>query len=100
MSDNFAEQWAELQAQTQRVRCGFIEAELRVCSTALDFGALQIDLGYPDLAQSEVRFLERACRTVRLFIPEVANPERRAMFEAELRLVEDALALFRERVGP
>jgi hypothetical protein len=97
--DDFARQISELQVQTQTVRCQFIEAEFETCRLALDFGTLQVELGYIDVAEWEVRSVEKACGAIVRFLPGIENQEKRHQFATQLDRVRESLHALRVTLG-
>jgi len=57
----------------------------------LDFATLQLQLGYVEFGQREVRVIETACQTVLRFLPDIEDAEARAKFTDDIEQVSASL---------
>lgn len=89
--DDLFEQIATIELDTETSRCRFLESEFRACWSALDFCGVQMELGFPEVAEDEVRTVEKACQTIWRFLPEIMNVEKRDRFAIELGQVRQTL---------
>ncbi|AXC14307.1 hypothetical protein ACPOL_5049 [Acidisarcina polymorpha] len=86
-----AKQAADALAVAQTRRCQFLEAELKLCWTALDIGGSEMRDGRREITEREILSVQKASGTILHFLPEVANPAKRQQLTAELNRVKAAL---------
>jgi len=97
--DNLPKVLVELELQYREQRHEFLEAAFKICWVALDWSAVQLDLGFPEIAASEARNVERSREIIVRFLSQVTDDGKRQLFESELHRVENALHLLRTALG-
>jgi hypothetical protein len=97
--DNLPKVLVELEAQYQERRHAFLDAAFKICWIALDWSAVQLDLGNTDLALAEVRNVDKSRETIWRFLSQMKDDASRVSFEAELCRVEKALQLLKSEIG-
>jgi len=66
----------------------------------LDFATLQLQLGYVEFGQREVRVIEAACQTVLRFLPDIEDAEARAKFtDDDIEQVSASLEKFETKAA-
>ena len=78
-------------ADSNANRKKFLQAEIDTCWLALDFATLQLQMGYVEFGQREVRVIEAACQTVLRFLPDIEDAETRAKFTDDIEQVSARL---------
>ena|SRR5271168_2334214 len=93
--DNLPKVLIELELQYREQRHEFLEAAFKICWVALDWSAVQLDLGFPEIAASEALNVERSGEIIVRFLSLVTDDGERQRFGSELHRVENALHLLR-----
>jgi hypothetical protein len=97
--DDLPKVLVELEAQYQERRYAFLDAAFKICWVALDWSAVQLDLGNIDLALAEVRNVDQSRDTIWRFLSQLKDDAHRARCEAELSHLEKALLLLKAETG-
>jgi len=97
--DNLPKVLVELEAQYQERRHAFLDAAFKICWIALDWCAVQLDLGNIDSALAEVRNVDKSRDTIWRFLSQMKDDANRAFFEAELSRLEKTLLLLKDVTG-
>ena len=96
--EDFKREIAALIAQAQTFKCRIVEAEIQSCQLALDFGCLELRLGFLETAKHWMKEAEMRSQAIPLVLPDIANGERREQFKAELDTLRTGLEALRKRL--
>jgi hypothetical protein len=78
------EQIRDLLEKTRRTRYEFLKAELQTCNTALDLAKFELSVDNTEVAEKEVRAIEKGISVLERFLPEMPQGDPRRDVEAKL----------------
>ena len=96
--DRFAEEVQNLHQQTQQNRYEYLLTELDVCSTTIDFGVTELEIGNREIANREAATASKGVETIERFLRELDSTEHKDLILARLQQLKKALDAFEQKL--